>query len=479
MAQSSKTQSSAAQSPVEKPLANQSEKASRIDAYDTALPPGILSMLESYPDPAVLLSLDYRILATNEAYRQAYGDASVTKRHCYEVSHHYDQPCDLMGESCPMKRCIETGKVQRVFHLHHTSQGEEHVDVELYPVASETGEPEYFLEVMRYSKLASPRPGGTPLVGRSARFNETLGLIERVAPSETTVLLLGESGTGKELMAQAVHKGSNRNQGPFVPVECSGLTETLFESELFGHEKGSFTGANSRKIGLVESAAGGTLFLDEIGDIPLPQQVKLLRLLETGTYRRVGGVETLKADFRLVCATHRHLEQQVKDGEFRMDLYYRINAFPVDLPALRERTDDLPLLIENLLPHFAGDRQLKVSPEAIACLKQYHFPGNVRELRNILERACLLVDDQVIEPEHLPKHCLLASSWQGNQDIQQQQLSQMDVLQPMPLHQVEKLYLQWLWQQLKGDKPAMARLLDVSERTLYRKLKEFNIDTSY
>ena len=447
----------------------------KIDMIDTSIPQEMLSMLETYPDPAVLLSSDYQILATNDIYRRTYGDVSVAQRHCYEVSHHYDKPCDLMGESCPMKRCIETGKVQRVFHLHHTCHGEEHVDVELYPVASSSGNTQYFLEVMRYSKLASPRPGGVALVGRSARFTETLGLIERVAPSETTVLLLGESGTGKELMAQAVHKGSQRSQGPFVPVECSGLTETLFESELFGHEKGAFTGANNRKIGLVESAAGGTLFLDEIGDIPLPQQVKLLRLLETGTYRRVGGVETLKANFRLVCATHRNLAQQVSDGEFRMDLYYRINAFPIDLPALRERIDDIPLLIENLLPLFAGERSLTMSPDATSCLKKYHFPGNVRELRNILERACLLVDDLIIEPEHLPAQCQQASHWQADSAQQTEQLRQMNVLSPIPLHQVEKRYLQWAWQQLNGDKKQLAALLDVSERTLYRKLKEFSI----
>lgn len=438
-------------------------------------PAELISMLESYPEPAVLLSSGYLILATNGAYRRTYGESSASQRHCYEVSHHYDKPCDLMGESCPMKRCQETGQAQRVFHLHHTCHGEEHVDVELYPVHSASGDAEYFLEVMRHSKLASPRPGGVPLVGRSACFARMIGLIERAAPSETTVLLLGESGTGKELVAQAVHKGSQRSQGPFVPVECSGLTETLFESELFGHEKGAFTGANSRKIGLVESAAGGTLFLDEIGDIPLPQQVKLLRLLETGTFRRVGGVETLKADFRLVCATHQNLDQQVADGDFRMDLYYRINAFPVDLPALQERTDDLPLLIDSILPQFAGERHLTVSPEALRCLQSYNFPGNVRELRNILERACLLADDQLIEPEHLPARCLQGAQHSSDPHEAQTQLQQMAVLKPMSLYQVEKHYLEWVWRQLDGDKKKLAQLLDVSERTLYRKLKEYDV----
>jgi len=437
--------------------------------------PELVSMLQSYPDPAVLLSAYYEILSANAADRESYGAVSATKRHCYEVSHHYDRPCDQMGESCPMLQCMQSNKAQRVFHLHHTPQGEEHVDVELYPVEAEDGQPRYFLEVMRYSKLASPRAGDSGLIGRSPAFMASMALIERVAPSETTVLLLGESGTGKELMAQAVHRGSLRNQGAFVPVECSGLTETLFESELFGHEKGAFTGAHSRKTGLVEAAKGGTLFLDEVGDIPLSLQVKLLRLLETGTYRRVGGVEPLKADFRLVCATHRNLEQQVADGEFRMDLYYRINAFPVVLPSLRERVTDIPLLVESLLPKFANGRDIKVAKEALVLLQAYTFPGNIRELRNILERACLLVDDHWIEPQHLPSACQqqggggLAGSTSptegsdsGNGFIQQQIVG---------LEQLESGYLSWALQQLNGDKALLAHKMGISERTLYRKLK--------
>ncbi|WP_028303348.1 sigma-54 interaction domain-containing protein [Oceanospirillum maris] len=447
------------------------------------LPTELVSMLQSYPDPAVLLSADYRILSANAAYRQTYGDVSVAKRHCYEVSHHYDRPCDQMGESCPMRQCMQSNKAQRVFHLHHTPQGEEHVDVELHPVEAADGETRYYLEVMRYSKLASPRAGGQGLIGRSVAFMASLALIERAAPSETTVLLLGESGTGKELMAQAVHQGSPRNQGAFVPVECSGLTETLFESELFGHEKGAFTGAHSRKTGLVEAASGGTLFLDEVGDIPLSLQVKLLRLLETGTYRRVGGIEPLKANFRLVCATHRNLEQQVEKGAFRMDLYYRINAFPVVLPSLRERMVDIPLLVESLLPQFAKGRDIQVTPDAMTLLERYSFPGNIRELRNILERACLLVDDHWIEEKHLPDTCQNTGHVSAGAAIDggisldrgedknrfEQAFYENRIL---PIDELESAYLEWALHQLKGDKAMLARLLQVSERTLYRKLKQ-------
>ena len=243
-----------------------------------------------------------------------------------------------------------------MLHLHHTPRGEEHVDVELTPIIGASGKIEYFVERMLTVREASSFPAESGLVGKSPAFNRMLELVRRVAPSGTTALLLGESGTGKELVAQAIHQQSGREQGPFVVVECSGLTETLFESELFGYEKGAFTGANQRKIGLVESAAGGTLFLDEVGDIPLSLQVKLLRLLETGTFRRVGGVETLRADFRLIAATHRDLKDMVEHGSFRRDLYYRLSVFPIHLPALRERREDIALLAETLLTRLAPGR---------------------------------------------------------------------------------------------------------------------------
>ena len=213
------------------------------------------------------------------------------------------------------------------------------------------------------------------MVGYSRPFNRMLELAKRVAARESSVLLLGESGTGKELVAHAIHDMSPRASAPFVAVECSGLTETLFESEMFGYEKGSFTGAVSRKIGLVEAVRGGTLFLDEVGDIPLSLQVKLLRLMEAGTYRRVGGLEPLRADFRLVAATHRDLAQMVRDGTFRQDLFFRINVFPIHLPPLRERIEDLPMLVESLLPNLEPVRKITLSDEAMSALMQARFSG--------------------------------------------------------------------------------------------------------
>ncbi len=232
-----------------------------------------------------------------------------------------------------------------------------------------------------------------------------LELVQRVAAEETPVLLLGESGTGKELIARAIHEGSNRAKEPFVPVECSGLTESLFESELFGHRKGAFTGAHYDKPGLVESAHQGTLFLDEIGEMSPQLQVKLLRLLETQTSRRVGEIESKYVDFRLICATNRDLNEMVQQRTFRNDLFFRISAFPIALPPLSDRTEDIGLLATSLLQRSSDKRSLKLSDEALKCLQSYSFPGNIRELQNLLERARILSTGDVLLPEHFPGVC--------------------------------------------------------------------------
>jgi transcriptional regulator with PAS, ATPase and Fis domain len=427
-------------------------------------PNELIDFIESMPEPRILVDANYRILAANGAYRQEYGQPKkLIGRTCYDVSHRFDRPCDQCGESCPLQTALKTGQTARVLHLHHTPHGEEHVDVELVPIHDEAGRIAYFVETLvRLSEGIDGRGRIGGMVGRSPAFTRMLEYLNRAAPAMTPVLLLGESGTGKELAAQALHDLSHRHHMPFVPVDCSGMTESLFESELFGYEKGAFTGANQRKIGLVEAAAGGTLFLDELGDIPLNLQVKLLRLLETGTFRRVGGIETLRADFRLVAATHRGVKQMVEAGSFRRDLYYRISAFPIHLPALRERREDLPILAESLLARLAPERSLRLNRAAQAWLMAYDFPGNIRELRNLLERAVLLTDGDEIGPEHF--------------------LAEQTSLQPgivdstaeaeiVPLEVAESRYIHWALAQVDGDKRALAERLGISERTLYRKLQ--------
>ncbi len=421
----------------------------------------LLSYLDSQPQPCIVMNRDYAIVAANAAYRLKFGDNTpLVGRHCYEVSHHFDRPCDEAGESCPLKLTANTKQSQRVLHLHQTPRGEEHVDVVLTPIFNTSGDIVYFVEMIQTIHDASAQPSARGLVGRSPLFNNMLGLVERVAPSEASVLLLGESGTGKELVAQAVHNASKRAKEPFVAVDCSGLTESLFESELFGYEKGAFTGATQRKYGLVESASGGTLFLDEIGDIPLSLQVKLLRLLETGTYRRVGGIEPIRADFRLVSATHRNLKKMVEQESFRKDLYYRISTFPIHLPSLLERREDIPLLSATLLSRISPDRKLTLHSETLEILNTCSFPGNIRELRNILERASLMTDGDTIMPEHIMMEFIepQPSNNRTSQTI-------------MPLEQAEQQYLQWAASQFEGDRRALASKLGISERTLYRKLQ--------
>ncbi|KAF1056035.1 MAG: Nif-specific regulatory protein [Burkholderia gladioli] len=299
----------------------------------------LVSYLEHDPQPMIVVDRDYRILAANAAYQSQFGVAGQAHvgRHCYRVSHHYDVPCDQAGEHCPMRAALESGAASRVLHIHHTPRGPEHVDVEMRPVFDAAGEVAAYVERLTTVRSASARPSAGGLVGSSEPFNAPLSALQRVAPSTLPVLLLGESGTGKELFARALHEASPRATGPFVVVDCSGIAESLFESELFGYEKGAFTGAQARKPGLVETAQGGTLFVDEIGDVPASMQVKLLRLIESGTFRRVDRVEALRADFRLVAATHQPLREMIGDGRFRPDLYYRISAFPIDLPPVRAR----------------------------------------------------------------------------------------------------------------------------------------------
>ncbi|OJY22459.1 sigma 54-interacting transcriptional regulator [Pandoraea sp. 64-18] len=416
----------------------------------------LISYLDHESAPMIVMNTDYEILAANTAYKRQFATAGkpYVGHKCYAMSHHYAVPCDQAGEHCPMQSALISKGPDRVLHIHHTPRGPEHVDVELRPIVDSHHQVVGFVERLQTVRHASVQASRQGLVGKSPAFNRALGELQRVATAELPVLLLGESGSGKELFARALHEASQRSRGPFVVVDCSGLTETLFESELFGYEKGAFTGAHTRKAGLVETAKGGTIFLDEIGDVPLGMQVKLLRLIESGTYRRVGSVDTQQADFRLVAATHKPLQTMVAEGAFRQDLYYRISAFPIHLPALRERRDDIPLLVESLLQRGsnAPDQRLHTSPEAMAQLVRYDWPGNIRELRNVLERARLFADDGVIRPEHLAL------------DVATTRQTEMRTTGG-------EVDLATVVRDFQGTRKALAARLGLSERTLYRRLK--------
>jgi len=428
--------------------------------------PAIARMLDSYEHPAILVTRDYQILATNDLYREAFGliEPANGPARCYQVSHNFDRPCDQVGEECPLMAAIDSGRRERVLHIHQTPRGEEHVDVEMLPILDENGELRFFVELLKPLQLAGAGEGARPMVGATPAFNHMLGLISRVGPTNAAVLLLGESGTGKELAAKALHEASLRSNRALVTLECAGLSETLFESELFGHVKGAFTGANYTRQGLAEAAHGGTLFLDEIGDIPYPLQVKLLRLIETGTYRPVGSTQVKQADFRLVCATHKNLEAMVEEGSFRQDLYYRINVFPIHLPSLAERLDDLPMLARTMLhdsPAVSG-KTYHLTESAVAVLKSHRYKGNIRELRNILSRATVLANtnviDQAVISQALGKPKRVEAGRETPRDMN---------LKEMELH-----YLRELMRIHKRDKETVARIAGISMRSLYRKLEQ-------
>ncbi|MEE8156257.1 MAG: sigma-54-dependent Fis family transcriptional regulator [Phycisphaerales bacterium] len=306
-------------------------------------------------------------------------------------------------------------------------------------------------------------------IGKSAAFCETMALCQKVAPQATTVLLTGETGTGKEIAARAIYALSPRCDQPFVAVNCAALPESLVESELFGHEKGAFTGATAQRQGKFELANHGTLLLDEIGDLDLNMQAKLLRVLEAHEFTRVGGSEPVFCDVRVIAATNRDLKADSESGRFRIDLYYRLNVFPIRLPALRERLDDLPLLIEHLMAQVVpslGITAPNINDEAMACLHRYRWPGNIRELRNVIERALLLADGQ-IQPEHLPPEIAQATS---EAEVSGEEQAGASAL----AEQERKLVLEAL-QQNNWNQSAAARQLGITRDILRYRVKRYGL----
>ncbi|HHB12930.1 MAG TPA: sigma-54-dependent Fis family transcriptional regulator [Chromatiales bacterium] len=312
---------------------------------------------------------------------------------------------------------------------------------------------------------------GGGLVGHSAVLRRVQETIRAVAPEDITVLIHGESGTGKELVAQSIHQHSPRSERNFVVVDCCTLQKDLFESELFGHEKGAFTGADRQKKGLIEAAEGGTLFLDEIGEIDEAAQAKLLRLLETGQYRRLGGTRMLKADVRIVAATNRDLEAMARTGEFRADLYYRLSAFVLAVPPLRERREDIPVLAEHFLRNhdFSCRVSKQWTQQAIRKLVAYEWPGNVRELRNVVERAIILSrDSRKIRPEHIVF---------GTREPEHPGAVRLVFEHQPTLEEIEARYLADLLERYSGHRSKVAEVMGVSERSVYRMIRKYGLET--
>ncbi len=322
---------------------------------------------------------------------------------------------------------------------------------------------------VRMQARLSRREEFPEIITASPQMHELLKLVSKIAVTESPILIMGESGTGKELVARAIHRLSDRRDGPLTDINCAAIQENLLESELFGHERGAFTGAMSRKLGLFELADGGTLFMDEIGELEPRLQSKLLRALENGEFFRVGGTQKVKADIRLVAATNRDIEAAVAEGQFREDLYYRINTLTVTIPPLRDRPEDIPVLARYfLMKQAAGTEPPVLSDEAIEALTQYSWPGNVRELRNVMERVAILRKGEEIGLEDLPRDM--------TQSRPAAAVNGPSVGQPISLEDLERAHIEGVLRRENWHQGRTAEVLGISPKTLYRKIRSYRLE---
>jgi transcriptional regulator with PAS, ATPase and Fis domain len=465
-------------------MEKQNNKASTID---------LQSLVDSHEKPYVVIDRDYRVLAANKAYELVYGKARewAVGKTCYQVSHGNDKPCNQMGEDCPHQHVFNSGDPYSCLHIHYDSEHRMHqVRVTAHPLSGPNGALLYMGEtVEELSARVDCSNAEDRMVGQSKPYLAYMEQLKLAADSDATVLLQGETGTGKELGAKFIHVQSARAASPFMVVDCTVLTESLFESEVFGHVKGAFTGSIGETAGLFEQAEGGTLCLDEIGELPLQLQAKLLRVLETGQYRRVGGHKTLKSNVRIICSTNRHLWERVLAGKFREDLYYRIACLNIRVPSLRERLDDITLLTENLL-ECAGramQRSYHLTDNAVQALVGYQYPGNIRELRNILSVAATHCSNGTINTDNIRQvMSQLTLARVQNLDVEDETTGAgkrasnasteiSDARGLTSLQAVEARHINELLNRCAGNRKQMAAELGVSERTLYRKLKRYEL----
>ncbi|MDP2829959.1 MAG: sigma 54-interacting transcriptional regulator [Sulfuricellaceae bacterium] len=433
------------------------------------VPVQIQSLIDTQENPFVLIDKDYRIVAANHAYCMRYGttEEQVVGRACHEISHHSSAPCHLNGETCPHQQVFEEARAQQVMHTHYDHHNRpEHVRIQGHPVQGLNGELYLGEAIYPFAPSTAMDCDEMRMIGKSSAFLNCVDNLTRVAESEASILLYGPSGVGKELAAQYVHRRSSRTGKAFVAVDCASIAESVFESEMFGHEKGAFTGCVGRKLGLFELADGGTLFLDEIGEVPLSMQAKLLRVLESGEYRRVGGTETLRCDARIVSATNRDLLEMVDKGQFRLDLYYRIAGIDITLPTLKERRQDIPAMSNALLHRLSGDGRFDLGKDAIVKLMDYDFPGNIRELRNILQKALVLSNDGMIHAEHIrfDNATSLPPVQKAGRKSAKSETSDTSIAE------LEVAHITRLLEIHGGHRRKVAEILGISERTLYRKL---------
>lgn len=441
------------------------------------LPRPYASLLDTHQQPFVLVDKDYTIVGANKAYAEQFEQTpdQIVGRKCHQVSHHSDRPCIENGEDCPHHRMFKSGQIEKAIHIHQRHDGtKDCVEICAHPIYGDNGEILFMGEQLRpiEVKQALEEEG---LIGESPAFLEIIHEANLLASIDMPVLVYGESGVGKEGLAHYIHKRSERKEKPYVTLDCCGLSETLFESELFGHEAGSFTDAQKRKIGLFESAHGGTLFLDEIGEISPVIQAKLLRVIETGQFRRVGGTETLSSNVRIVSATNKDLQAMVKAGQFRADLYFRIAGHIMRPPPLRERKSDIPKLACYFMKKTGKSAQ--ASPETLQILEDYPYQGNVRELKHIIELIALSAKDaSLIQPEHLPDSVI---NWRLKEKTETSNTVTPATNQPINNDferyalGVDREEVLRALQLYNGSRRKAAGKLCITERKLYRLIKRY------
>ncbi|WP_207260284.1 sigma-54-dependent Fis family transcriptional regulator [Desulfovibrio sp. Huiquan2017] len=441
----------------------------------------------SIPDAIATLDDDMRILSANEAFLALYGGILMdykgkTLKECFgEASRPYENV---------IKQTLEIGRITSLFQITTRNPDGRECRLELNAAPLRTGDYSFggtVLIIKDMTRLAvleqqlQDRKLLNNMMGKSEALQHIASLVQSLSDLETTVLITGESGTGKELVADALHYNGNRADKRIVKVNCAALSESLLESELFGHIKGAFTGATQASEGRVAAAEGGTLFLDEVGDLPLSIQLKLLRFLEYKKYERVGSSRSRTADVRVITATNADLLQKIQDGSFRKDLYYRLNVFQIELPPLRERKEDIPLLVEHFVTMFNNElaRSIKsISPELMDILVRYDWPGNVRELRHCIEYATILCREAMLTPVHLPrtfKDNFSSLCQQLSETPQKTQSSPAHPATPSKSHTFDADVVRGVLEQASGKKAKAARILGISRPTLYRWMKRAGI----
>ncbi len=427
------------------------------------------SLLETHDLPFVIIDADLTTVAVNRAWENSFG-----------ISRHKQigQPCCADNRDCRHKRMFQKLEPYAgIFPAIISSSERKLLNVRGYPLL-DADNTLYLGESLSVLSRSVSEGDEEKMVGKSSQFTALKTRLRQAAETQAPVMLTGETGTGKELAAEFIHRHSKNTQNEFVIADCTIFSEDLFESEMFGHEKGAFTGAIGSKKGLFELAHNGTLFLDEIGELPLSQQPKLLRVLESGQFRRVGGTSTLKSTVRVVCATHRNLAEMVKQGQFREDLFYRLSVFPIEIPPLRERRQDLPVLVDIFLSKFSQAQgvQYAITQAAMIKLMQHLWPGNIRELRNCLQLATgLCTNNQIQEGDinFIRRQTMISEPVPAAESLPAIEQKPAAL---MTLERFEADFISSLIAKYQGNRKLIAAEMNISERTLYRKLHRLNLN---